>query len=247
MKKLLTILCLVLLSSYSYSEEISLDQPVERDGVYYEVNSATPFTGSVEDFDDNGRLKGRITVKDGQSDGSVKTYYDNSDIKTSGNFKDGKQDGLYEEYYSLDSTKNFTNLYNWAQGMSSIIRFNAINRFVNVDTEPLDIGDFPEEGPGCPFCGEYVNSPLKTIINFKDGIPHGLIENYYVNGFLERKGNFIDGQQDGFWSFYYFNGQLSRIGKFKNGLEIGVWEFFDENGQMRFKGRWNHNEGVTEF
>ena len=47
MKKLLTILCLVLL--VSCSNEVPDDQLVERQGVTYQVNSEKPFTGiSVE-------------------------------------------------------------------------------------------------------------------------------------------------------------------------------------------------------
>ena len=43
MKKLLTILCLVLL--VSCSNEVPEDKLVYRQGITYEVNSTTPFTG----------------------------------------------------------------------------------------------------------------------------------------------------------------------------------------------------------
>ena len=66
MEKLLTILCLVFLSSYSYSEETSLDQLVEKNGIYFKDNSPTPFTGVVVNYYENGQLEYRGNVKDGE-------------------------------------------------------------------------------------------------------------------------------------------------------------------------------------
>ena len=63
MKRLFTILCLVFLSPYSDSEEISLDQLLDRDGIYYETSANTPFTGSVEDYYDNGQLEYKENYK----------------------------------------------------------------------------------------------------------------------------------------------------------------------------------------
>ncbi|SVE32657.1 uncharacterized protein METZ01_LOCUS485511, partial [marine metagenome] len=45
MKQLLTILCLVLLVSCSPPPEVPSDKLVERQGITYEINSTTPFTG----------------------------------------------------------------------------------------------------------------------------------------------------------------------------------------------------------
>jgi len=51
MKKLLTILCLLIL--VSCSNEVPPDKLVERGGITYEINSTTPFTGqSVKNWRD---------------------------------------------------------------------------------------------------------------------------------------------------------------------------------------------------
>ena len=63
MKKLLTILCLVLL--VSCSNEVPDDQLVERQGITYEINSQTPFTGSSVTYHENGQLKKRVDYKKG--------------------------------------------------------------------------------------------------------------------------------------------------------------------------------------
>ena len=113
MKQLLTILGLVLLSSYSYSKEVLLDQLVERDGMYYEVNSTTPFTGSVEDYYDNGQLEYKENYKNGILDGLYEDFYENGQLDERGNYKDGKENGLWEKYYENGELEDREN---WKDG-----------------------------------------------------------------------------------------------------------------------------------
>ena len=88
MKILLSIFCVVLLSSYSYSEEISSGQIVKTNGIVYEINpkslqkflfeeTYTPFSGSVLYFHENGQLKGRENYQDGLLDGLGKDFFKN--------------------------------------------------------------------------------------------------------------------------------------------------------------------------
>ena len=65
----------------------------------------------------------------------------------------------------------------------------------------------PKPPPDGPYTKYYPSGQIEIKGNFKDGIPHGLIENFYENGQLESRGNFIDGK-----------------------LEDGLWEYFDEDG-----------------
>ena len=52
MKKLAAVLCTLLVCSCT--KELSSDQLVEINGLSYEVNSRTPFTGRLIDFYENG-------------------------------------------------------------------------------------------------------------------------------------------------------------------------------------------------
>ena len=54
--RLLTILCLVLLSPYSYSQEVVTGHVLIRDGIYYHQDTNEPVTGIVEEFY-NGQLE----------------------------------------------------------------------------------------------------------------------------------------------------------------------------------------------
>ncbi len=97
MKKLLTILCLVLL--VSCSNEVPSDKLVERGDITYETNSTTPFTGSSVSYHDNGQLEMRGNYKDGKDDGLWEGYYENGQLSVKGNYKDGELHGLYESFH----------------------------------------------------------------------------------------------------------------------------------------------------
>ena len=98
MKKPLIILCLVLLSSYSYSEEVPYNQLVERQGITYKINSTTPFTGSSVSYHENGQLSTKVNIKNGIPDGLWEGFYENGQLKERGNIKDLEQDGLWEYF-----------------------------------------------------------------------------------------------------------------------------------------------------
>ena len=93
MKKLLTILCLVLLSSCSQEPPLLLI----RDGITYDQNTNEPFTGIVEEFHENGQLEQRTTYRDGEEVVQTRlTYRENGQLEYRTNYRAGEQDGLWE-------------------------------------------------------------------------------------------------------------------------------------------------------
>ena len=81
MNKLITTLCLVLLSVHSYSQEVITGPFLIREGITYNQNTNEPITGIVEEFYANGQLNWRV------------------------NYIDGKPDGLWEDFEALLSIK----------------------------------------------------------------------------------------------------------------------------------------------
>ena len=97
MNKNYILLGLVLLVSCA-PNEVPSKNVVERDGIKYEVNSQTPFTGiSVSTYKD-GTIERKQTFKDGKEDGLHELYYENGQLEYKGNYKDGERDGLHEAY-----------------------------------------------------------------------------------------------------------------------------------------------------
>jgi len=88
----LTIIFLSLLSSPSWSETVTMDDLVQRGGLYYEKFMDVPFTGEV-----SGEVTGKI--KDGTKEGYWRKYYDNGQLRSKGNFLKGTEDGPWEGYH----------------------------------------------------------------------------------------------------------------------------------------------------
>ncbi|MDA9372118.1 hypothetical protein N9R09_03360 [Porticoccaceae bacterium] len=97
MKKLSVLLCLVLLSACAPSE-VPVDKLVERNGITYEVNSQTPFTGASIEYYENGQLNEKINYKDGMQHGLVENYHEDGELSIKTNYKDGEKHGLAEVY-----------------------------------------------------------------------------------------------------------------------------------------------------
>ena len=120
MKKLTSIILILffsLLSSPSWSENLSIDDLVERDGIYYKKFTDVPFTGeitgqgkrSIKDglkegvwvsYHNNGQLFQKGEYKNGKKEGVWVFYQDNGLLMSKGEFKDGKEEGEYVSYWS---------------------------------------------------------------------------------------------------------------------------------------------------
>jgi len=102
MKNSLTTLVMILFVSLlaaapSWSEEISMDDLVERDGLLYKKFTDVPFTGEI----DEGSYQG--SLKNGKPEGTWVAYHDNGQLKAKGALKNGEQEGPWV-YYSEDGT-----------------------------------------------------------------------------------------------------------------------------------------------
>ena len=88
-KTLLTILFISLLSSPSWS--MTIDDLVNREGLYYQKFTDVPFSGNV-----TGHEQG--SIENGKREGGWVSYYDNGQLESKGNYKNGKQEGIWVRY-----------------------------------------------------------------------------------------------------------------------------------------------------
>ena len=117
MKRFLApILLLVLLfPTLALGEEVTYDDLVERNGLYYQKFTDVPFTGKTTgqrqgsfrdgkkhgswvDYYDNGQLFEKGTFKNGDFDGSWVWYWSNGQLFKKGTYKNGKREGYWESY-----------------------------------------------------------------------------------------------------------------------------------------------------
>jgi antitoxin component YwqK of YwqJK toxin-antitoxin module len=95
--KNLFLLPILLLSLISCSSET--DSVVERDGLYYEKFSETPFTGKFIKYDEDGQLSDKGSFKNGLREGEWVRYYDNGQLSRKGSYKNGKKEGEWVRYH----------------------------------------------------------------------------------------------------------------------------------------------------
>ncbi|HIK77529.1 MAG TPA: hypothetical protein EYF74_06245, partial [Gammaproteobacteria bacterium] len=108
--KLLTIFCLVLITSYSYSQDVSENLLVKKDGTVYKIKSDKLFTGTLVEYHDNGQLRVRATFKDGKENGLYEGYYKNGLLHFRTTHKNGIPGGLWEGFYEDGQLKERGNI-----------------------------------------------------------------------------------------------------------------------------------------
>ncbi len=85
--------------------DVTMDDLVERDGLYYKRFTDVPFDGEV-----TGKEQGSFS--DGMKDGPWVSYWTNGQLLSKGTYKDGKSEGPWV-WYNKDGTvfKSFTGTY----------------------------------------------------------------------------------------------------------------------------------------
>ena len=87
------------------SEEVTLDDLVEREGIYYKKFTDVPFSGKVTGIEQG-------TFKNGKKDSPWVVYYEDGQLHEKGDWKDGKMEGpwvVYNGYGTVD--ERFTGTY----------------------------------------------------------------------------------------------------------------------------------------
>tara|TARA_Y100000817_G_C16771956_1_gene506515 strand:+ start:353 stop:859 length:507 start_codon:yes stop_codon:yes gene_type:complete len=99
MKKLLTIFCILILSACS--NEVPYGKLVLREGIYYEVNSRTPFTGiAYDDFSSNPNMGyGETKFKNGLKHGDQTSYFPNGQLAMKKTWHNGCHVGALTYWY----------------------------------------------------------------------------------------------------------------------------------------------------
>ena len=80
-------------------QTVAFSKLVERDGLMYEGDSETPFTGVMVKNHENGQKEREATYKDGKQEGLATTWYVNGQKWSEATYKDGKVEGLMTGWY----------------------------------------------------------------------------------------------------------------------------------------------------
>ena len=124
MRHILTsvVFVVLLFPSLALGEEVTLDDLVKTDGLFYKKFTDVPFTGKITGseqgkikngkkegpwvvYHDNGQLSRKGDFKNGEEEGPLVVYYENGRLSFKGNYKNGEKDGPWV-YYHEDGTVN---------------------------------------------------------------------------------------------------------------------------------------------
>ena len=109
------LLLVFLFPTLALGEEVTFDDLVEANGVYYKKFTDVPFTGKTTGeiqgsfkngkkdgpwvwYHSNGQLFEKGTYKDGQLEGPWVRYYQSGQLDYKGTYKDGNRDGPWVSY-----------------------------------------------------------------------------------------------------------------------------------------------------
>ncbi|MDC0404007.1 toxin-antitoxin system YwqK family antitoxin [Porticoccaceae bacterium] len=121
----ITCLCFIMLilTSTAFSEAPVL---VERQGIYYPVNSQKPYTGKQTLFHHNKQIKRISNFKNGVPEGAYINYHPNGQLEQEGNQINGKLEGDYFWYFINGQLKQKSLFKNGLlHGMTSYYRKNG--------------------------------------------------------------------------------------------------------------------------
>ena len=86
-------------------QTVDFSKLVKRDGLWYEGDSETPFTGIVVAKHENGQKALEGTSKDGKREGLATEWYEDGQKKVEATYKDGKREGLWTSWYENGQKK----------------------------------------------------------------------------------------------------------------------------------------------
>ena len=82
------------------------------------------------------------------------------------------------------------------------------------------------------------------MLNYNNGLIHGLLQSYFHNGNLEKKGSYVQGKLEGLWHFYYSGGQLKECGCYSGGKKNSYWTSYHWIGKL--KGVYEYCDGKLQ-
>ncbi len=120
MKTKLTLgLLLISLILTSCGKTVNLNEEKEyvenRQGIIYYKGS--PFSGTIDDYYNDGQLRNKINYKDGKMNGQYEWYYPNGQVRKKETYIDSRPVGKYEEYYE---NGQLMEKGNWKEGRRDV-------------------------------------------------------------------------------------------------------------------------------
>lgn len=219
LSKVMLLLAWISSSPVIASEEITIDDLVERDGLRYEKFTDIPYNGEVvgvasgsfkqgvktglwRHYHENGQLESKGAYVEGKKNGEWVSYFSRGRKRTIGNYVLGEEDGLWTFYHEYGDAEPNTINYNKGRRSDGPFEWLSSN------------GDVIEKGTylNGVLDGPYFKKPTRPL-NFG------------------RQGLYVAGKKEGLWR-HEGDGYLYIV-NFRGGLEDGLKKSYDSRGKLK--------------
>jgi YD repeat-containing protein len=247
----------------SCSNEIELNKTVERNGLVYEINNTTPYTGTVFSYHENGQIKSKEIYKDGLKSGVNEYFYSNGQVKQISNFFEGVlQDGQHTQYFKDGKVAKTWKLLNGKlEGVEEIFYENGqletrenyllgelegVYEQYNEDGS-LNVTGTIKEGleTNYKLYSYYDNGDIWILISGekdKNKNEYKKIEYFYENGKHEYFCNYKNEKKHGLCEEFYENGQIKETATYKEDIPDGILAEYKEDGTKKFSETYDNGK-----
>jgi len=230
--KQIIVLLVMIIVSYGCGRSQENIQLVERNGLFYEINSEVPYTGRVV-----GEEEG--TWKDGKREGTHTWWHENGQKKREGEYIDGKPEGTYTSWHENGQKEAEVNCKNgnldgpftawYENGQKKEEGTNKDGKVVAVKIWDKD--------------GNLQKELLQEVIDLenRNGLVYlrnsktlytGRVIVKYPNGKKKQEVTYKDGKWDGQFTGWNENGQKEWECTYKDG-EVIDRKRWDEEGNIK--------------
>ncbi|MDG1126993.1 MAG: toxin-antitoxin system YwqK family antitoxin [Hellea sp.] len=252
---LLILLSIITITSCSV-KEVKTEQLVNRDGLDYEINSTTPFTGLSLEYHENGQLKEKVNIKDGRANGPSEVYSKEGVLRSKIDWKEGDIVGMMVYFENGQLMKNTGHQNMKPQGATEEYYPNGQLK------EKMNYKDGELVGVVERY---YDNGQLQEKKTYKDGNPIGVVVKYYDNGQIQEKSYYKNGKLEGILEKYHPKSDTMCSDKeekyipcafqvlkeklnYKDGTLDGLSEYYGRYGDTEDDCYWserkNYKEGI---
>ncbi len=194
--------------------EITMNDLVLKNSLYYRSGESVPFTGkAITYFSDSGimgvvgkAIQTETTIVGGNLDGLYIEYYENGQRKIDYIYRMNKKEGEYREYYENGQ------IMIYGKYLSDKLE-GEVNYF-------------------------QLSGKLSKQENYKNGLLEGLVTEYDELGLKTTETTYKAGNKSGRYTLFHKNGQIKEEGHFINNKLTGVYTYYNDRGKLLMQNRY---------
>lgn len=215
-------------------EIIGFEQLVPRDGIFYEVGSKDPFSGTVVTYHANGLKKVSGEYFEGKRDGRWVEWYEKGNVKSEGEWRNNEQNGKWTYWHENGQMQEEGEYRDGEKdGKWSAWYENGQAKFA---------GQYYNLKPEGTFYWWHENGQKEGETDYRSGeVVFDCF--YYWDGQKQREIAYFTGETGWDGISWYWSGQTERMWQFRNGDGKIAW--WHQNGQKWEESEWRNFTTVS--